>query len=166
MTGAAERTVPPRVTVAILNVGVHPRIEHVLRALTVRPCEAIIEILGVGDTSPFPAGVRRVAAADCRAAAKNAALQAAKGDFVLLLAADTVAPPATVEGLAAVMQRHPRCALAGARILYENGRPRPCSRRFPPLGRELALSTPLWLRWLWLRAWLRRGGGGDSGPVD
>ena len=155
------------VSVAILNSAVHERVEHVLRALTVRPSNVILEVLGVGDVAPFPDWVRKVPApADDRSTAKNAAVRAAKGDLVLLLSADTVTPPAAVEALTEVMESHPSCALVSARLVYESGRLRFSGRPFPLLSRELFLNTSLWIKWRIARRWLCRRSDKAAYEVD
>jgi cellulose synthase/poly-beta-1,6-N-acetylglucosamine synthase-like glycosyltransferase len=157
----------PTVSVAVLNVGLHERIEHLLRVLNVRPIARVREIAGVGDVSPFPETMRTWSLeTQDRATAKNAALRKTSGDFVLLLAGDTVVPPATVETLAATLAEHPQCALVSARLLLESGRLRAWDRRFPRLGRELTLHTGLWIRSLRLRYMLRGKATSSTYPVE
>ena len=156
-----------RVSVAILNVAVHERVEHVLRVLSVRPSPPIAEVLGVGDVSPFPNSVRRIpASVASRAEAVNIAVEAASAEFVLLLSADTIVPPATVEALAKALSEDPRCAVAGARLLRESGRLRPSRGRYPRLRRDLLLSASVWRRWCRLRARLRLRDESPSREVD
>jgi N-acetylglucosaminyl-diphospho-decaprenol L-rhamnosyltransferase len=56
-------------------------------------------------------------------AAANQALAACTADYVLLLNADTVPSPGAGAALAAYLDRHPRVALAGPRLLNDDGSP-------------------------------------------
>jgi N-acetylglucosaminyl-diphospho-decaprenol L-rhamnosyltransferase len=76
------------------------------------------------------------------AAAVNAAFAAVPGRDVLLLNPDVEMPgPEPALELAAVLQRHPRVAVAAPRLVGEGGEVQPSARRFPSIG-ALAGSLP------------------------
>jgi GT2 family glycosyltransferase len=55
-----------------------------------------------------------------------------------LLAAnpDAVPDPGAVTALCAFMEEHPRCGVAGPRMVFPDGAPQPSRRRFPTVGGE------------------------------
>ena len=55
--------------------------------------------------------------------ANNIGIRATRGDYVLLLNPDTVAPPAAIPTLVRGLAAHPDAAIAGARLLSERGFP-------------------------------------------
>ena len=55
--------------------------------------------------------------------ANNIGIRATRGDYVLLLNPDTVAPPAAIQTLVRGLAAHPDAAIAGARLLSERGFP-------------------------------------------
>jgi GT2 family glycosyltransferase len=82
-------------------------------------------------------------------AAANAGLRAARGALLWLLNSDTLAPADAYERLNAAFAANPRLGIAGAELIYPDGRPQWSGGRRP---------TPLWLFALssGLPAWRRR----------
>jgi GT2 family glycosyltransferase len=82
-----------------------------------------------------------------KAANDTAVMQAARGRYCLLLNEDSELRPGATAALHAALERDPRAAAAGARLLRPDGRPQPSAWRFP--GVAAALLSVLWLHpWL------------------
>lgn len=76
------------------------------------------------------------------AAANNAGMQQAGGEYFLLFNSDAVAALGAVEQMLAVAQAHPRAGVVGARLLNPDGSFQASHSRFPSLLQEaLILST-------------------------
>ncbi|MBC7289090.1 MAG: glycosyltransferase family 2 protein [Armatimonadetes bacterium] len=65
------------------------------------------------------------------AAANNQAIAVARGEFVLLLNPDTVAPPGALRELLQIARAHPEAGAIGPRLLNPDGSLQPSCRRFP-----------------------------------
>jgi N-acetylglucosaminyl-diphospho-decaprenol L-rhamnosyltransferase len=76
-------------------------------------------------------------------AGANAGLRSVRFPTVLLLNADTRPARGASAALAAYLDRHPRVAVAGPRIVDERGRPQPTARRFPTPGEILLQESGL-----------------------
>lgn len=126
------------VSVALVETGVSPRVDDVLRCLCGRASDRRGAVFGVGRPEVFPAGMRVVAPeAPTPAAAKNAALRAAGTPYVLLLAADTVVTPDVVETLARGLDSRPRLLVLAAWPCHEMGWVMPWLFRYPSLLAEV-----------------------------
>jgi len=77
------------------------------------------------------------------AANVNLGVAATSGDLVLFSNPDAVADDGAVAILAAFMAEHPRCGIAGPRILWPDGTWQPSRRRFPTVGGTVVRRTPL-----------------------
>lgn len=64
-------------------------------------------------------------------AGANLGMDAAAGDYVLVLNPDTVVPTATVERLTDFMRLNPDVGLCAPKLRYPDGRTQPSRRRFP-----------------------------------
>ena len=64
-------------------------------------------------------------------------------ELVLAANPDAVPEPGAVDVLRAFMVEHPRCGVAGPRMLYPDGRPQPSRRRFPTVIGTIVRRTPL-----------------------
>jgi GT2 family glycosyltransferase len=76
----------------------------------------------------------RLLARDARAGkAENDStlLEAARGEYCLLLNEDAELLPGAVERLVAILDEHPGAAVVGARLLFPDGRPQHCAWRLP-----------------------------------
>jgi GT2 family glycosyltransferase len=89
--------------------------------------------------------------------AANANLGAASTEHELVLVAnpDAVPEPGAVETLRRFVEEHPRCGVAGPRLVYGDGSWQASRRRFPTVGATLVRRTPLRLLFPPLR-WQRR----------
>ncbi len=85
--------------------------------------------------------VRRGFAANC-----NTGADRARGRVLVFLNPDARLSAGAVDGLVDHLGTDPRVGLAGARLVYPDGRHQPSARRFPTLGTTLIRRTPL--RWL------------------
>jgi GT2 family glycosyltransferase len=77
------------------------------------------------------------------AANANRGFAATSGEFVVLGNPDAVPEPDAVARLLAFAEAHPRCGVAGPRMLGIDGAPVPSRRRFPTVGGTLVRRTPL-----------------------
>jgi GT2 family glycosyltransferase len=77
------------------------------------------------------------------AANANRGFAETTGEFVVLGNPDAVAEPEAVARLLAFVQAHPRCGVAGPRMLGIDGEIVPSRRRFPTVGGTLVRRTPL-----------------------
>jgi GT2 family glycosyltransferase len=73
----------------------------------------------------------------------NAIVAATTEPYVLLLNPDTEVAPGAVARLVAHADAHPRCGLAGPRLLDPDGTLQRSRRRFPTVGGTLVRRTPL-----------------------
>jgi N-acetylglucosaminyl-diphospho-decaprenol L-rhamnosyltransferase len=77
------------------------------------------------------------------AANLNLGLQHTSGDVVLAANTDAVPEQGAVAALRDFMSEHPRCGVAGPRMVYPDGRPQPSRRRFPTVTGTIVRRTPL-----------------------
>jgi N-acetylglucosaminyl-diphospho-decaprenol L-rhamnosyltransferase len=95
-----------------------------------------------------------------KAANDSTLLQAAKGEYCLLLNEDSELRPGAVAALLAALEADPKAAAATPQLLDSAGRPTPCAWRFPGLGTALAGA-------LFLHRWLTvQSKGGTTRRVD
>jgi N-acetylglucosaminyl-diphospho-decaprenol L-rhamnosyltransferase len=117
----------------------------------------VIENLPGSVPSELPDGVRVLRNERALSFAANANLGAASTSHELVLVANPDAvPEADAVGiLRAFIEEHPRCGVAGPRMLYPDGSWQASRRRFPTVGATLVRRTPLRLLFPPLR-WQRR----------
>jgi len=77
------------------------------------------------------------------AANLNKGVALTSGDAVLAVNPDAVPDPDAVAALARFMEAHPRCGVAGPRMIYPDGRPQASRRRFPTITGTVVRRTPL-----------------------
>jgi hypothetical protein len=77
------------------------------------------------------------------AANVNLGLTRTRGEAVLVANPDAVAEPGSVAALRDFMEAHPRCGVAGPRMVYPDGSPQASRRRFPTVGGTIVRRTPL-----------------------
>jgi N-acetylglucosaminyl-diphospho-decaprenol L-rhamnosyltransferase len=77
------------------------------------------------------------------AANANRGIDETTGDHVVLANPDVVPAPDAVATLRAFMDAHPRCGVAGPRMVGLDGELVPSRRRFPTVGGTLVRRTPL-----------------------
>jgi N-acetylglucosaminyl-diphospho-decaprenol L-rhamnosyltransferase len=77
------------------------------------------------------------------AANVNLGLSRTSGEAVLIANPDAVPEPGAVGILRDFMEAHPRCGMAGPRMIFPDGSPQPSRRRFPTVGGTIVRRTPL-----------------------
>jgi N-acetylglucosaminyl-diphospho-decaprenol L-rhamnosyltransferase len=65
------------------------------------------------------------------------------GDLVLAANPDAIPEPGAVGALRDFMAAHPRCGIAGPRMVFPDGRWQPSRRRFPTVSGTIVRRTPL-----------------------
>jgi len=73
----------------------------------------------------------------------NVGLTRTSGEAVLVSNPDAIAEPGAVAALRDFMEAHPRCGVAGPRMVFPDGSPQPSRRRFPTVGGTIVRRTPL-----------------------
>ena len=77
------------------------------------------------------------------AANLNLGIARTTGDAVLCVNPDAVPEGGAVAALREFMGAHPRCGVAGPRMVFPDGRPQPSRRRFPTVTGTVVRRTPL-----------------------
>ena len=147
-----------KVSAVVISHGHEDELERSLPALAPQVDELLV-IANVAGSVParLPEGVRVLENETARSFAANANLGAAETvhELVLIANPDAVAEPDAVAILRAFMLEHPRCGVAGPRMLYSDGSWQASRRSFPTVGATLVRRTPLRLLFPPLR-WQRR----------
>jgi N-acetylglucosaminyl-diphospho-decaprenol L-rhamnosyltransferase len=73
----------------------------------------------------------------------NRGVAATSAPLVVAANPDAVAEPGAVAALAAFMETHPRCGVAGPRMVFPDGTWQPSRRRFPTVTGTIVRRTPL-----------------------
>jgi N-acetylglucosaminyl-diphospho-decaprenol L-rhamnosyltransferase len=96
-------------------------------------------------------------------------MAAASGAYMLVLNPDTVVRPGAIATLAAYLDEHPRCGIAGPRLRQPAGSTQPTRRRFPrrltPFF-ESSIVEEWWPKNRWARAMHMRDSADVAGEVD
>src|SRR3546814_857624 len=122
----------PRASIVIPVYGQLPHTLACLRALAAHPPTTPVEIIVVDDASPDATAAtlprieglryhRRTSNGGFIAACNDGAALA-RGDFLVFLNNDTVPQPGWLDALLATFDTEPRVGLAGAQLLYPDGR--------------------------------------------
>jgi N-acetylglucosaminyl-diphospho-decaprenol L-rhamnosyltransferase len=77
------------------------------------------------------------------AANLNLGLSRTTGDALLAVNPDTRTRPGAVATLRGFLEAHPRCGVAGPKLVYPDGRLQPSRRRFPTVTGTIVRRTPL-----------------------
>ena len=129
---AGDRTATPRLAIVIVSFNTRRRLEACLRALgdaaPVTRHEIVVIDNGSKDGSPdavaagWPqAHLVRLGANTGFAHAANVGMRRSRGELVLLLNSDAVAPPGSIDRLVAALDADETAAVAGPRILSPDG---------------------------------------------
>jgi len=147
-----------KVSAVVISHGHARELEHSLPALAPQVDELVV-IANVPGSVPrqLPEGVRVLENERPLSFAANANLGASQTEHELVLVAnpDAIAEPGVVGILRAFMEAHPRCGVAGPKMLYSDGTWQASRRSFPTVGATLVRRTPLRLLFPPLR-WQRR----------
>ena len=97
----------------------------------------------VGDAVPSGARVLENERPLGFAANANRGIAETSGELVVVANPDAVPEEGAVEELASFAREHPRCGIAGPRMVYPDGRWQPSRRSFPTVWGTLVRRTPL-----------------------
>jgi N-acetylglucosaminyl-diphospho-decaprenol L-rhamnosyltransferase len=124
-------------------------LEESLPALEGQVDELVVIANVPGSVDDVPPGIRVLVNERPQGFAANAnrGIAETSGDFVVLANPDAIPEPEAVARLRAFADSHPRCGVAGPRMLDLDGELVPSRRRFPTVRGTLVRRTPL--RRLW-----------------
>lgn len=135
-----------RVSAVVISHGHAQELERSLPALAPQVDELLV-IANIPGSIPaeLPDGVRVLENELPLTFAANANLGAVhtQHELVLIANPDAVPAPAAVPILRDFMAEHPRCGVAGPRMLYSDGSWQPSRRSFPTVGATIVRRTPL-----------------------
>ena len=118
-----------RVAAVVVSHGQAEEVRALLPALEPQVDEVVV-VANLPRSAPE--GVRAIENERPRgfAANANAGIAATSAELVLIANPDAVPDPGAVPALREFMEAHPRCGVAGPRMLYPNGTWQPSRRRF------------------------------------
>ena len=147
-----------KVSAVVISHGHTGELEHSLPALAPQVDEVLL-IANIPDSVPrdLPAGIRVLENERPLSFAANANVGTANTEHELVLIAnpDAIPDPGAVGLLREFVEAHPRCGVAGPKMLYSDGSWQASRRGFPTVGATLVRRTPLRLLFPPLR-WQRR----------
>ena len=134
-----------RVAAVVVSHGDADELRVSLPALAAQVDELIVIGNIPGSVEGVPEGVRVVQNQDPLGFAANAnrGFTKTSGEFVVLGNPDALPEPGAIATLLAFAEAHPRCGVAGPRMLGIDGNVVPSRRRFPTVGGTLVRRTPL-----------------------
>ena len=134
-----------RVAAVVVSHGDADELRVSLPALDAQVDELFVigNIPGSVDEVPEGARVLQNARPLGFAANANRGFTETSGEFVVLGNPDAVPEPGAIAALLAFAEAHPRCGVAGPRMLGIDGEVVPSRRRFPTVGGTLVRRTPL-----------------------
>jgi len=133
------------VSAVLVSHGHAQELGEALPALVPQVDEVVVVANVPGSIGQVPEGVRvlRNERPLPLSANVNLGVAATSGELVLFSNPDAIAEGHAVATLAAFMAEHPRCGIAGPRILWPDGSWQPSRRRFPTVGGTVVRRTPL-----------------------
>jgi len=135
-----------KVSAVVISHGHAGELERSLPALAPQVDELLV-IANVAGSVPslLPDGTRVLENARPLSFAANANLGAAQTahELVLIVNPDAAPEPGAVAILRGFMEEHPRCGVAGPRMLYSDGTWQASRRSFPTVGATLVRRSPL-----------------------
>ena len=136
-----------RVSAVVISHGHADELEESLPALLPQVDELLLVVNPVPDSEPgvLPDGVRVLRNRQVLSFAANANLGTAhtQHELVLIANPDAIPAPNAVGVLREFMESHPRCGVAGPKMLYSDGTWQASRRSFPTVGATLVRRTPL-----------------------
>jgi GT2 family glycosyltransferase len=141
-------------------------LEHSLPALQPQVEELVVVANGRGSVRDVPHGVRVIETEGGVgfSANLNTGIAATNGEYVVVANPDAVPEPDAIAELVAFADAHPRCGVAGPKMVNPDGTLQASRRRFPTIAGTIVRRTPLRLLFPPLR-WQRRHYLLDA-PVD
>ena len=133
------------VSAVVVSHGPAAELERSLGALAPQVDELVVIANLPGSVGTLPTGARLIEnQRPLRLAANvNLGTAATSGEYVLFSNPDAVADPGAVRLLAAFMDKHARCGIAGPQMLWPDGTWQPSRRRFPTVSGTIVRRTPL-----------------------
>jgi N-acetylglucosaminyl-diphospho-decaprenol L-rhamnosyltransferase len=133
------------VSAVVVSHGHARELEQSLPALRPQVDELVVVANLPGSVGEVPGDVRVLVNERPRTLSANVNLgvAATSGELVLFANPDAVPEPDAVATLTAFMAAHPRCGIAGPRVLWPDGTWQPTRRRFPTVAGTLVRRTPL-----------------------
>jgi GT2 family glycosyltransferase len=135
-----------KVSAVVISHGHAGELEHSLPALAPQVDELLLIANAVPHSVPGDVHGARVLRNDrilSFAANANVGTANTEHELVLIANPDAVPEPDAVRLLREFMEAHPRCGVAGPRMLYSDGTWQPSRRSFPTVGATLVRRTPL-----------------------
>jgi N-acetylglucosaminyl-diphospho-decaprenol L-rhamnosyltransferase len=134
-----------KVSAVVVSHGHAAELEVLLPVLAPQVDELVVVANVPGSVGSTPAGVRvlKNERSLSFAANANAGIAATQHELVLVANPDAVPEPDAVAILRGFLEAHPRCGVAGPRMLYQDGSWQPSRRRFPTVGGTIVRRTPL-----------------------
>jgi hypothetical protein len=134
-----------KVSAVVVSHGHAAELERLLPALAPQVDELVVVANVPGSVRSVPEGVQVLANERSRsfAANANAGISATAHELVLVANPDAIPEPDAVAVLRAFVEAHPRCGVAGPRMLYSDGSWQASRRRFPTVGGTIVRRTPL-----------------------
>jgi GT2 family glycosyltransferase len=137
------------VSAVVVSHGGAAELRESLPTLSPQVDELVVIANVPGSVDDVPPGIRVLINERPQGFAANAnrGIAETSGDFVVLANPDAIPEPEAVARLRAFADSHPRCGVAGPRMLGLDGEVVPSRRRFPTVRGTLVRRTPL--RRLW-----------------
>jgi N-acetylglucosaminyl-diphospho-decaprenol L-rhamnosyltransferase len=134
-----------RVAAVVVSHGHARELRESLPALDPQVDELVVveNLPGSVDEVPEKAHVIRNPEPKTFAANLNAGIAATTTPYVLSVNPDAIPEPEAVRTLVEFADAHPRCGVAGPRMLWHDGTQQPSRRRFPTVAGTLVRRTPL-----------------------
>ena len=136
-----------KVSAVVISHGHAEELGHSLPALAPQVDELVLIANPVPDSIPqdLPGNARVLRNNQVLSFAANANVGTANTAYELVLIAnpDAIPEPDAVQILREFMETHPRCGVAGPRMLYSDGTWQASRRSFPTVGATLVRRTPL-----------------------
>ena len=131
-----------KVAAVVVSHG-HP--EELARSLPALAAQVDEVVVIANVPGSVPAGIEAVHNAEARGFGANLNAGFARTTAELLVSANPDAIPAdgAVDALRAFMEEHPRCGVAGPRMVFPDGTWQPSRRRFPTVTGTVVRRTPL-----------------------
>lgn len=133
------------VSAVVVSHGHAKELEKLLPILLSQVDELVVVANTPGSVGSIPSGIRVLENETPLplSANVNLGVAATGGDVVLFANPDAIPDSGAVATLASFMAEHPRCGIAGPRMLWPDGTWQPSRRRFPTVGGTIVRRTPL-----------------------
>ena len=132
------------ISAVVVSHGHAAELERSLPALAPQVDELVVVANIPGSVGRLPDGTRVLENERPLSFAANAnqGFAATTGEYVVIANPDAVPEPGAVAALHAFVEEHPRCGVAGPRMVYPDGSWQASRRSFPTVGATLVRRTP------------------------